>query len=120
MNIQELATVVQEKLPIKIAVVNNGFLGMVRQWQDLFYQGRLSESEILGPDLVPLAGAYGIQAWRVTEADELESTLDQAEALEGPCLLDLRIPAQENVFPMASPGTGIENQVPDPALDPAR
>ncbi len=120
MNIQELATVVQEKLPIKIAVVNNGFLGMVRQWQDLFYQGRLSESEILGPDLVPLAGAYGIQAWRVTEADELESTLDQAEQLDGPCLLDLRIPAQENVFPMASPGTGIENQVPDPALDPAR
>jgi acetolactate synthase-1/2/3 large subunit len=119
MNIQELATVVQEKLPLKIAVVNNGFLGMVRQWQDLFYEGRLSESEILGPDLVPLAAAYGIPAWRVSEASELESVLDQAEETSGPCLMDLRISPQEMVFPMASPGTGIHKQVQNPALDPA-
>ncbi len=118
MNLQELATVVQEGLPLKIAVVNNGFLGMVRQWQDLFYQGRLSESQLLGPDLVSLAGAYGIPAWRVSDAGELESVLDDAEATAGPCLMDLRIAAEEMVFPMVPPGSGIHELVQAPVLDP--
>jgi acetolactate synthase-1/2/3 large subunit len=118
MNIQELATVVQEGLPLKIAVVNNGFLGMVRQWQDLFYQGRLSESQLLGPDLVALAGAYGIPAWRVSEAGELDSALDDAESTSGPCLMDLRIASEEMVFPMVPPGSGLHELVQTHALDP--
>ena len=117
MNLQELATVVQEGLPLKIAVVNNGALGMVRQWQDLFYEGRLSESEILGPDLVSLAGAYGIPAWRVSQAADLESVLDDAEATSGPCLMDLRIAAEEMVFPMVPPGAGLHELVQDPAME---
>jgi acetolactate synthase-1/2/3 large subunit len=119
MNLQELATVGQEALPLKIAVVNNGYLGMVRQWQDLFYQGRLSESQLLGPDLVSLAGAYGIPAWRVSEADELESVLDEVEATSGPSLMDLRIAAEEMVFPMVPPGSALHELVQNPALDPA-
>jgi len=119
MNLQELATVAQEGLPLRIAVVNNGVLGMVRQWQDLFYQGRLSESEILGPDLISLAGAYGIPAWRVSKADELEAVLDQAEDTSGPCLMDLRIAAEEMVFPMVPPGSGLHEMVQAPVLDPA-
>jgi acetolactate synthase-1/2/3 large subunit len=119
MNLQELATVVQEDLPLKIAVVNNGFLGMVRQWQDLFYEGRLSETQLLGPDLVSLAGAYGIPAWKVSEAAELEPVLDDAEATPGPCLMDLRIAAEEMVFPMVPPGAGLHELVQTHALDPA-
>jgi len=91
---------------------------MVRQWQDLFYQGRLSESELLGPDLVSLAGAYGIPAWRVSEAGELEPALDRAEDTSGPCLLDLRIAAEEMVFPMVPPGSGLHELVQAPAMDP--
>jgi acetolactate synthase-1/2/3 large subunit len=117
MNLQELATVVQEGLPLKIAVVNNGFLGMVRQWQDLFYEGRLSESQLLGPDLVSLAGAYGIPAWKVSKAHELESVLDDAEATPGPCLMDLRIASEEMVFPMVPPGSGLSELVQTHALD---
>jgi acetolactate synthase-1/2/3 large subunit len=118
MNLQELATVAQESLPLKIVVVNNGFLGMVRQWQDLFYQGRLSESQILGPDLVSLAGAYGIPAWKVSGAGDLEPVLDEAEATPGPCLMDLRIAAEEMVFPMVPPGSGLHELVQTHALDP--
>lgn len=117
MNLQELATVAQEGLPLKIAVVNNGFLGMVRQWQELFYRGRLSESQLLGPDLVALAGAYGIPAWRVSRAAELEPVLDEAEATAGPCLVDLRIAAEEMVFPMVPPGSGLHEMVQTHALD---
>jgi acetolactate synthase-1/2/3 large subunit len=119
MNVQELATVAQEGLPLKIAIVNNGVLGMVRQWQDLFYQGRLSASKLSGPDLVTLAAAYGIPASRVWEAKELEGALDQAEATPGPCLLDLRIAAEEMVFPMVPPGSGIQEMVHKEEMDPA-
>jgi acetolactate synthase-1/2/3 large subunit len=118
MTLQELATVVQERLPLKIAVVNNGFLGMVRQWQDLFYEGRLSASRLSGPDFVALANAYGIPAWRVSEAADLESVLDAAEATPGPCLLDLRIASEEMVFPMVPPGAGLHELVQARALDP--
>jgi acetolactate synthase-1/2/3 large subunit len=120
MNLQELATVVQEDLSIKIAVVNNGFLGMVRQWQDLFYEGRLSESQLLGPDLVTLAGAFGIPAREVSEVSDLDSVLDEAENRPGPFLMDLRIAAEEMVFPMVPPGAGLHEVVTDPALDPAK
>jgi acetolactate synthase-1/2/3 large subunit len=118
MNVQELATVVQEGLPLKMAVVNNGVLGMVRQWQDFFYQGRLSASQLSGPDLLTLAAAYGIPAHRVTEAHELDGALDQAEATPGPCLLDLRVAAEEIVLPMVPPGKGIHEMVKEQEMDP--
>lgn len=114
MNLQELATVVQEGLPLKMAVVNNGYLGMVRQWQDLFYEGRLSESQILGPDLVSLGEAYGIPSFRVTKSDELDGILDEMEQSGGPCLVDLRVAEEEMVFPMVPPGESIGEAVTEP------
>ncbi|MDH3225072.1 MAG: biosynthetic-type acetolactate synthase large subunit, partial [Gemmatimonadota bacterium] len=100
MALHELATVVQERLPLRIAVLNNGFLGMVRQWQELFYEGRYSASALSGPDLVLLAQAYGIAARAVDCPGALEAALDWAEAEAGPTLLDLRVQEEENVYPM--------------------
>ncbi len=111
MNVQELATVVQEGLPLKMAVVNNAALGMVRQWQDLFYDKRYSASKMPGPDLVALAAAYGIPARRVTRNDELDGALDEAESRNGPCLLDLRIAPEDMVFPLVPPGAGLEEMI---------
>jgi|CeladaMinimDraft_18_1061708.scaffolds.fasta_scaffold00011_112 acetolactate synthase-1/2/3 large subunit len=108
MTLQELATVVQERVPIRIAVLNNGYLGMVRQWQELFYERRYSASAITGPDFTMLARAYGIPARRVSQMDELEDALDWAEGANGPALLDLRLPAEENVFPMVPPGAALD------------
>jgi acetolactate synthase-1/2/3 large subunit len=116
MTLQELATVVQEALPLRIAVVNNGFLGMVRQWQELFYQRRYSASELSGPDLPCLARAYGIPARAVERQGELDDALDWADAARGPVLLDLRVAREENVYPMVPPGAALDQVVPAPAL----
>lgn len=111
MNVQELATVVQERVPLRIAIVNNGFLGMVRQWQELFYEGRYSASDLTGPDLALLARAYGIPARTVDAAAALDEALDWAEAEAGPVLLDLRVVREENVYPMVAPGAGIDEML---------
>ena len=76
MNIQELATVAQEKLPIKIAILNNGYLGMVRQWQQLFFEGRYSGTPLLGPDFAKVAEAYGIAGLTVREKAEVVPAID--------------------------------------------
>jgi acetolactate synthase-1/2/3 large subunit len=117
MTIQELATVVQEGLPLRIAVMNNGFLGLVRQWQELYYARRYSASALSGPDLVALAKAYGIPARAVAQADKLEEALDWAEAADGPVLLDLQVTSDENVFPVVPPGASLsEIQTGQPRL----
>jgi len=111
MNLQELATVVQEAIPLRIAVINNGFLGMVRQWQERFYGGRYSASEISGPDLVALAGAYGIPGFAVDRAEMLEQVLDTAVDMRGPVLLDLRVTREENVYPIVPSGAALDELV---------
>jgi acetolactate synthase-1/2/3 large subunit len=107
MTIQELATVQQEKLALKIAVLNNGFLGMVRQWQELFFQRRYSATPLLGPDFAKLAEAYGIPGLVVLEKDQVIPALEQAMAINGPALIDFRIEQEENVYPMVAPGSSI-------------
>ncbi|HEY8470736.1 MAG TPA: biosynthetic-type acetolactate synthase large subunit [Longimicrobiales bacterium] len=119
MTLQELATVVQERVPIRIAVLNNGYLGMVRQWQELFYERRYSASEITGPDFTMLARAYGVPARRVRRLDELDEALDWAERVHGPALLDLRLPAEENVFPMVPPGASLDEIIVAPDAEVA-
>ena len=114
MTLQELATVVQERVPLRIAVVNNGFLGMVRQWQELFYERRYSGTALSGPDFVLLARAYGIRARVVARPVELEDALDWAEAVEGPVLLDLRVDKEENVYPMVPSGAALHEMVTGP------
>ena len=115
MNIQELATVVQEKLPLKIAVLNNGYLGMVRQWQQLFFEGRYSGTPLLGPDFARVAEAYGIPGLTVREKGEVEPAIAQAVATQGPFLLDFRIVQEANVYPMVAPGAPVHDMIRRPA-----
>ncbi|MFQ6065712.1 MAG: biosynthetic-type acetolactate synthase large subunit [bacterium] len=108
MNIQELATAVNYKVPVKIAILNNGYLGMVRQWQQLFYKSRYSQVNLEGhPDFVKVAEAYGIEGIRVTKPEEVEPALKKALDIAGPVVLDFRISREENVYPMVPAGAAL-------------
>jgi acetolactate synthase-1/2/3 large subunit len=104
MNMAEIATMVQEGLEVKLAIFNNGYLGMVRQWQQFFHGGRYSNTPIWSPDYVKLAQAYGIPGFRVKQAGEVKDALRQASATPGPALVELVIEQEANVFPMIVPG----------------
>jgi acetolactate synthase-1/2/3 large subunit len=105
MNIQEMATAVQYGLPVKVVILNNGFLGMVRQWQELFYEKRYSHTHMnYAPDFVKLAEAYGATGLRVVKPEEVEGVLKKALATPGPVMMDFRIEPEESVYPMVSPG----------------
>jgi len=107
MTIQELATLVQDDIAVKIAVMNNGFLGMVRQWQELFYEKRYVATPLSCPDFVKVAEAYCIAATRVTAREEVLPAMEQAMAHDGPFLIDFKIEPEENVFPMVPPGASV-------------
>jgi acetolactate synthase-1/2/3 large subunit len=111
MNMQEMATMVQERLPIKLAIFNNGYLGMVRQWQQFFHGRRYSQTPIWSPDYVKLAEAYGIPGWRVDAADGIEGALRGALATEGPALVEFVIEQEANVFPMIPPGATLSDVI---------
>ena len=110
---QDLATVAANKLPIVIAILNNGYLGMVRQWQELFYDRRYSHVDLnVGtPDFVKLADAYGIKGVRVTESADVEKVLKQAIEDREPILIDFVVAREENVFPMVAPGASIDEML---------
>lgn len=108
MNIQELATVTQEKIPLKIIVMSNGYLGMVRQWQQLFFEKRYSFTPITGPDLVKVAEAYGITANRVKNSKELVSGIKQMREYKGAYLLEVEVEQEDNIFPMVPAGASVE------------
>ena len=112
MNIQELATVARENLPVKIAIMNNGYLGMVRQWQEHFYNRRYSHTELTGnPDFVKLAEAYGVAGIAVETPDAVRPALEKALSIDGPVVLDLRIDREENVFPIVPPGERLDKMI---------
>jgi acetolactate synthase-1/2/3 large subunit len=104
MTIQELATIQQERLPIKIAIFNNGFLGMVRQWQDLFFGKRYVATPLSGPDFVKIAEAYGIPGAVAKRKADVVPAIEQAMKEPGPFLIDFRIEPEENVYPMVKLG----------------
>ena len=105
MNIQELATVAEQKLPVKIAILNNQYLGMVRQWQEMFYESRYSGTCIeVQPDFVKLAEAYGIRGMRIEKNQDVRKSIDEALAYNGPVVMDFRVDRNENVWPMVAPG----------------
>ena len=105
MNIQELATAVVEKLPVKVAILNNRYLGMVRQWQQLFYENRYSSSYLdQTPDFVKLADAYGAVGLRATKPDEVEGVILEALKIKGPVVMDFVVDPNENVYPMVPAG----------------
>jgi len=117
MNVQELATIAQENLPIKIAILNNGFLGMVRQWQEMFYEKRYSGTPLSGPDFAKLAEAYGVPGLTVREKGAVAPAVEQAAAAEGPMLIDFHIEPEENVYPMVASGSPISDMIHRPTKD---
>jgi acetolactate synthase-1/2/3 large subunit len=112
MNIQELATVARDNIPVKIALMNNGYLGMVRQWQEHFYERRYSHTELTGnPDFVKVAEAYGVAGIRVESNEEVAGALEKALSIDGPVLLDFHVDREENVFPIVPPGERIDKMI---------
>jgi acetolactate synthase I/II/III large subunit len=107
MNSQELMTIVQEKLPLKIAILNNNFLGMVRQWQELFNNKAYSFVNMQNPDFVKLGEAYGIKSFRVEQKEEAREVIKKARAFDGPVLIEFKIAMEENVFPMVPQGASL-------------
>jgi acetolactate synthase-1/2/3 large subunit len=105
MNMQEMATAVVSKLPVKIIILNNRFHGMVRQWQDLFYEGRYASSYLdTTPDFVKLAEAYGAVGLRASKPGDLDGVLKEAIAVDGPVIVDVPTHPYENVYPMIPAG----------------
>ena len=112
MCIQELATAVCYNLPVKIVILNNGYLGMVRQWQELFYEKNYCNTCMdVAPDFVKLAEAYGAAGFRVTQAKDLEATLKQAFATPKPCIVDVVVDPEENVYPMVPAGKSLTEMI---------
>ncbi|KAF0160303.1 MAG: ilvG [Syntrophaceae bacterium] len=108
MNIQELATAAQYNIAVKIVLLNNGYLGMVRQWQELFYEKRYSHTDMTyAPDFVKLAEAFGIIGLRATKPSEVEAVLKQGLSVNKPVLMDFRVSREECVYPMVRPGESI-------------
>ncbi|MCD6567284.1 MAG: biosynthetic-type acetolactate synthase large subunit [Dehalococcoidia bacterium] len=114
MNIQELGTIAQERIAIKIAIMNNGFLGMVRQWQEMFYHGRYVHTKLWNPDFVKIAEAYDIPGIRVKHKEEVVSAINRAMDCPGPFLLDFAVEPEENVYPMVSPGENLAKFIDTP------
>ena len=116
MTLQELATIAQEHLPIKFVIVNNGYLGMVRQWQEAFYEHHYKAVAMSSVDYVKLCDAFGIPARCVTRKEDVAEALEMAMDHSGPFLLDVRVAQEENVYPMVPPGASLAETVEDPRI----
>ncbi|HKQ80267.1 MAG TPA: biosynthetic-type acetolactate synthase large subunit [Blastocatellia bacterium] len=112
MSMNELATVKQYNIPVKILLINNGYLGMVRQWQEQFYEHRYSHSDMeVAPDFVRLAEAYGVPAIRATKASEVTHTLEKGLNIPGPALIEMQVAREENVFPIVPAGAALKDMI---------
>jgi acetolactate synthase I/II/III large subunit len=111
MNIQELATAVQFKLPVKVVILNNGYLGMVRQWQEFFYRKRYTWTHLPSPDFVKLAEAYGAAGYRIEKEEEVEDILKEAFRNKKPTLVDVRVNPLECVYPMVPAGASLKEML---------
>jgi acetolactate synthase-1/2/3 large subunit len=121
MTMAELATIVQEKIEIKIAIVNNGYLGMVRQWQEFFYDGRYSSTPLWSPNFQKLAEAFGIPAFTVNTRPDVIPTLRAARQHRGPALIDFQVEQEDSVFPMVPAGADLHAMIrrPNPLVERA-
>ncbi len=111
MTIQEMGTIFQEKLQIKILILNNEYLGMVRQWQELFFEKRYSFTHLQNPDFIAISHGYGIPAKLVTEKNKLERAIDKFLSDDGPTLLEIRVEKENNIFPMIPSGAAVDEVV---------
>jgi len=117
MTIMELGTAIQENVNINIAIINNGYLGMVRQWQQMFYNARYVETPISSPDYVKLAEAYGIQAYRVDSLENVIPTMEKAQKNAGPSLIEFKVEEHEVVYPMVPAGADLHDMIQRPFSD---
>jgi acetolactate synthase-1/2/3 large subunit len=115
MTMAELATAVQEGLAIKVAIVNNGYLGMVRQWQEFFYDGRYAATPLLSPDYVKLADAYGLAAKAITTRAEVTPSVEAARRAGGTVVLDFRVEQEDSVYPMVPAGADLHHMIRRPS-----
>jgi acetolactate synthase-1/2/3 large subunit len=111
----ELATIVQEKINVKIAIINNGYLGMVRQWQEFFYDKRYVATPLVAPDFVSLANAFGIRGERITTRAEVVPTIEAARQTDQPILLDFRVEQEDSVYPMVAAGAALHDMIRRPS-----
>ena len=119
MTITELATAVQEKVNINIAIINNGYLGMVRQWQELFYDSRFAETPISSPDYIKIAEAYGLEGYRVHNRREIENTIRKAKLNPGPVIIEFVVEKHDVVYPMVPTGAALNAMINRPEKEEA-
>jgi acetolactate synthase-1/2/3 large subunit len=111
MTMCELATAAQERINVNIAIINNGFLGMVRQWQEIFYEERYHSTPMWNPDFCKLAAAFNIPAIRVTQRDEIENAVETARSIDGPVLIEFVVEKEDMVFPMVPAGADLDKMI---------
>ncbi|MBZ5563296.1 MAG: biosynthetic-type acetolactate synthase large subunit [Acidobacteriia bacterium] len=121
MTMAELATLVQEGLKIHIAIINNGYLGMVRQWQEFFYERNYQSTPLLSPDFAKLAEAYGIRSTAVTQRSQVVPAVRSAREHDGPVLIDFRVEQEDSVYPMVAAGAALHEMIrrPNPIVESA-
>ena len=121
MTAAELSTCAQEGIKVNVAVINNGYLGMVRQWQQFFYEGRYAATPMRGPDFVKLADAHGLLGLRVTERDQIADTVARARAERGTVVIDFRVEQEDSVYPMVPAGADLHDMIrrPSPIVETA-
>ena len=117
MTMAELATIAQENLKINVAIINNGYLGMVRQWQEFFYEKRYAATPMLSPDFVKLAEAFDIKGMRVTKRSEVQAAVEEARAYPGTVVMDFRVEQEDSVFPMVPAGADLHAMIRRPKRD---
>lgn len=122
MTLCELATARQENIDVNIAIINNAYLGMVRQWQEFFYEERYHATPMFSPDFIKLAEAYGIPAVRVTSREEVEAAVNFARSIKGPALIEFVVEKEEIVYPMVPAGNDLDNMIrrPKPGEEPVK
>ncbi len=122
MTAQELGTIIQEKLPVRIALINNNYLGMVRQWQELFYDRRYEATYLLNPDFIKLVEAYSVRSWRAKNEKEARQAIEEAHAHDGPAFIEFQVVEEGewgNVYPMVPSGAALDEMIRRPAPDEA-
>jgi acetolactate synthase I/II/III large subunit len=121
MTMPELATIAQEGVKVNIAIINNGFLGMVRQWQEFFYERNYQATPLLSPDFAKIADAYGIRAKTITQRADVIPAVREAREHDGPVLLDFRVEQEDTVYPMVPAGADLHNMIrrPSPIVETA-
>ncbi|MEJ5312718.1 MAG: thiamine pyrophosphate-dependent enzyme, partial [Anaerolineae bacterium] len=118
MTAAELSTAAQEGIKVNVAVINNGYLGMVRQWQEFFYERRYAATPMRSPDFVKLAEAHGLTGLRVERREDVQAALQTARESEGTVVIDFRVEQEDSVYPMVPAGADLHNMIRRPVRNP--